>query len=235
MKLLNQRQLLNLLLFISILIILLNDFLLNETVEIVSFGDKFGTIASNLSLAYISSFIFYYVVVILKDKKDRKNIYFTVYELTNQLIGRAYGVYDNLITASGANHSDYDKKTITKEQFRNLCNLGNPNAIATNIFLGTPAKPQQANYGQLIYNNSVSNVKALTEKIFIYIRFLDTDFVKLINRLNSSKFFLLAPAFLHPTRNTDFSVYAESMFEFLEIVRELDTYNFTKNKELIKD
>jgi hypothetical protein len=235
MKLLNQRQLLNLLLFISIVIILLNDFLLNETFEIVSFGDELGTILSNLSLAYISSFIFYYVVVVVKDKKDKKNIYFTVYEWTNQLIGRAYSVYHNLIIASGVTHTDYDKKTITKEQFRELCNLGNPNAIATNTFLGTPANPQQATYGQLIYNNSFSNVKALTEKIFIYIPFLDTDFVKLINRLHSSTFFLVAPTFLHPTRNTDFSVYADNMFEFLELVRELDTYNSTKNKEFIKD
>ncbi|MDO9552257.1 hypothetical protein [Rhodonellum sp.] len=235
MKLLNQRQLLNLILLASIVTILLNDFLFNEMTEIVSFGDELGMVLSNLSLAYISSFIFYYVVVVLKEKKDKKNIYFTVYEWTDQLVGRAYSVYHNVIVASGAIHTDFDKKTITKEQFVELCKLGNPNAISTNTFLGTPTNPQQATYGQLIYNNSVSNVKAYTERIFNYMPFLETDFVKLINRLHSSTFFLVAPTFLHQTRNTDFSVYADNMYEFLELVRELDTYNSIKNKELIKD
>jgi hypothetical protein len=235
MKLLNQRQLLNLLLLVSIITILLNDFLFNEMTEIVSFGDELGMVLSNLCLAYISSFIFYYVVVVLKEKKDKKNIYFTVYELTEQLVGRAFSVYHNVIAASGAIQTDYDKKTITKEQFVELCKLGNPNAIPKNNFLGTPWNQQQATYGQLIYNNSFTNVKAYTDRIFNYMPFLETDFVKLINRLHSSSFFLMAPNFLNKASNTDFSVYADKMYEFLELVSELDTYNSIKNKELIKD
>lgn len=235
MKLLNQKLLLNSLLISSFVIILLNDFVLNEVTEIISFGNKLGALLSNLSLAYISSFIFYYIVVVLKEKKDKKNIYFTVYEWTNQLVGRAYNVYHNIIAASGVLHTDYDKKTITRAEFIQLCNLGNPNTIAKNNFLGTPANQQQATYGELIYNNSFSNVKLLTEKIFNYMPFLDTEFVKLINKLHSSTFFLVAPTFLHRTKNTDFSVYAENMFDFLELVRELDTYNSSKIKELIKD
>lgn len=236
MKFLNQRQLLNLLLLASIVTILLIDFLFNEMTEIVSFGYELGMVLSNLSLAYISSFIFYYVIVVLKEKKDKKNIYFTVFEWTDRLVGRAYSVYHNVIAASGAINTDYDKKTITKEQFVELCKLGNPNAISKTTFFRTPTNNQQpATYGELIYNDSVSNVEAYTEKIFNYMPFLETDFVKLINRLHSSHFFLEAPTFLHKTRNTDFSVYADNMYEFLELVRELDTYNSTKNKELIKD
>ncbi|MBJ2125857.1 hypothetical protein [Flavobacterium sp. IB48] len=234
-KKINQKQLLNLLLAVSFVIILLNDFFLSETSEIVPFGDELGSVLSNLSLAYISSFIFYCVVVVLKEKRDKKNIYFTVYEWTNQLIGRAYSVYHYVIIPSGVNQADYDKKLITKEQFTALCNLGNPNAIAENIFLGTHINPQPATYGQLIYNNSVSNVDALTKKIFNYMPFLDTEFVKLINKLHSSTFFLVAPTFLYQSNNTDFSVYADNMFEFLEFVRELDNYNSTINKKLIDD
>ena len=235
MKLLNQRQLLNLLLIASLLIILLNDFIFNEITEIISFGDELGMVLSNFSLAYISSFIFYYVVVVIKEKKDKKNIYFTVYEWTDQLVGRAYSVYHYVILASGAIQTDYDKKTITKEQFAKLCKQGNPNTIATNIFLGTPTNSLNATYGQLIHNNSVSNVKAYTERIFNYMPFLESDFVLIINKLLNSGFFLDAQSFLHQTGNTDFSVYAGNMYDFLELVRELDTYNSIKNKELIKD
>ena len=199
------------------------------------FGGELGAVLSNLSLAYISSYIFYYVVVVIKDRKDKRNIYLTVYEWTNHLVGRAYGVYHEVIAAAGANHLEFDKRTITKEQYKELCNKANPNAFGKNTHLGSPANPQPATHGQLIYNNSVSNVKAYTEKIFNYMPFLDSEFVRLINRLHSSTFFLVSPSLTFATRNTDFSVYADNMYEFLEFVRELDTFNETVNKNLAKN
>ncbi len=173
---LTQKHILNFLLILSGVIVLLNDIVFNKTPELVSFGDELGAVLSNLSLAYISSYIFYYVVVVIKERKDKQNIYFTVYEWTNHLIGRAYGVYHEIIAASGSNHLDYDKLTITKEQYIELCYKANPNAISKNTFLGTSANPQPATHGQLIFNNSVSNVKAYTEKIFNYMPFLDSEF-----------------------------------------------------------
>ena len=231
----NQNKLLVVLLLTSIIIIILNDFVFVEKEEIIRYGSKLGGILSNLSLAYISSFIFYYVVVEQKEKRDKKNIYLEVYKWTNQLIGRAYSVYENVVQASGVNHLDYDRKTITKEQFIELCKLANPNEIAPNKYTGPLNNLQRATYGQFIYNNSFLKVKLHTEQIFTYMRFLDTDFIKLINKLHSSTFFLVAPTFLYDSTNTNLSVYAENMFEFIEYVRELDNFNSTVNKELIKD
>ena len=65
--------------------------------------------------------------------------------------------------------------------------------------------------------------------------FLDSEFVRLVNRLHSSTFFLVSPSLTFATRNTDFSVYADNMYEFLEFVRELDTFNETVNKNLAKN
>jgi hypothetical protein len=231
---LNQKQILNILLVFSIVTILVNDIIFNETPEIFSFGDELGAVLSNLSLAYIASYIFYYVVVVIKEKNDKRNIYSTVYVWTNYLVERAYSVYHEIISASGVNHTDFDKKTITKEQFIELCKLANPNAISKNTVLGFPANPQPARHGQLIYNNAVSNVQAYSDKIFNYMPFLDSEHVRLINKLHSSTFFMVATTFLYQTQNTDFSVYAENMYEFLEFVRKLDMYNETKNKFLLK-
>jgi hypothetical protein len=232
---LSQKQTLNYLLIFSGVIVLLNDIVFNEIPEIVSFGDELGAVLSNLSLAYISSYIFYYVVVVIKERKDKRNIYFTVYEWTNHLVGRAYGVYHGIIAASEANHLDFDKRTITKEQYIEICNKANPNAVSKNTHLGLPANSQPATHGQLIFNNSVSNVKAYTEKIFNYMPFLDSEFVRLINRLHSSTFYIVSPTLNFVTSNTDFSVYADNMYEFLEFVRELDSFNETVNKKLAKD
>jgi hypothetical protein len=229
-----QNSILIFLLAISILIVLLNDILLADTQEIFSFGDELGQILSNLSLAYISSYIFYYVVVVIKERQDKRNIYFTVYEWTKNLIGRAYSVYNDIISASGVSHTDYDKRTITKEEFTALCKQANPNAIPTNRFLGSPVDQRQATYGQFIYNGAVSYVKMYSEKIFNCMPFLDSEHVRLINQLHNSTFYLVAETFHHKTRNTDFSVYADNMYEFLEFVRELEDYNEKMNKKFAK-
>ncbi len=232
---LSQNQILCILLVFSIVTVLINDIIFNNTSEIVFFGNEFGAVLSNLSLAYIASYIFYYVVVVIKEKKDKRNIYIAVYEWTNHLVERAYEVYYKIISASGVNHLDYDKRTITKEQYVALCKIANPNEIAKNVFLGSPANPQTARHGELIYNNSIYNVKTYTEKIFNYMPFLDSEHVRLINQLHSSTFFMDATSFTFPTRNTDFSVYADNMYEYLEFVRELDLYNETQNKLLLKN
>ncbi len=229
---LSQKRILNYLLILSVIIVILNDLVLNETPEIIWLGDELGAVLSNLSLAYIASYIFYYVVVVLKERKDKKNIYYTVYEWTHHLIGRAYGVYNTIISASGVDPESSDKRTISRDQFKELCNRANPNAISTNVFLGTANNPQPATYGQLIYDNAVSNVRAYTDRIFNYMPFLDSEHVRLINRLHSSTFFLVAQSFTFPTRNTDFSVYADNMYEFLVFVRELEVYNERVNKKL---
>lgn len=229
-----KKHILNILLFFSIVTVLINDIIFNETPEFISFGHELGTVLSNLSLAYIASYIFYYVVVVIKEKKDKSNIYSAVYEWTNQLVGRAYSVYHEIISASGTNNTDFDKKTITKEQFRELCSLANPNDISRNTVLGSPSNLQLASYGNIIYNNAISNVGGLSDKIFNYMLFLDTEHVRLINKILSSTFSIEASMLLYATRNTNFSAYADNMYEFLEFVRELDTYNETQNKSLIK-
>lgn len=231
---LNLKQTLNLGLVVSIIIVLINDIICNETLEIVSFGDELGNVLSNLSLAYIASYIFYLVVVVAKERKDKKNIYVTVYAWTSQLVGRAYCVYHELIAASGVNHNDYDKKTITKEQFVVLCNIADPNAISRNSILGSPVNPRPARHGELMYNEAIYNVKLFTDKI-LAMPFLDSEHVRLINKLHTSNFFMEAVTFTFPTTNKDFSVYANSMFEYLEYVRELDLYNETQNKLLLQD
>jgi len=227
-----QRQILLILLGFSLTVVILNDILLCDMPEIFKYGDKIGQILSNLSLAYIASYIFYFVVVVLKEKQDKKNIYLSVYESTKHLVGRAYSVYNYIVASSGTDNQRYDKKTITKEQFKELCKLANPNAIPKNKKLGQP-NGQDATYGRFIYNGAVSYVKLYTERIFNYMPFLDSEHVRLINRLYNSNFFLVADSLTWPTKNTDFSVYADNMFEFLEFVRELDNYNETENKKHI--
>ena len=73
----------------SICVIVCNDFIFNNTIELFSGGAKLGTILENLSLAYISSYIFYIVIFIYKERRDKRNVYKSVYQDSAQLVGRA--------------------------------------------------------------------------------------------------------------------------------------------------
>lgn len=66
------RPILWLFLIFSVSIIVTIDFWLIKIPEIWSFGNISGKILREISISYISSFIFYYIVVHLKEQKDKK-------------------------------------------------------------------------------------------------------------------------------------------------------------------
>lgn len=227
------KNLLKLLLVASIVFVLLNDVFLSDVPELFNYGYEFGQVLSNLFLAYIASYIFYFIVVVLKDRRDKENIYLYVYELTRNLIGRAYSVYNEIIAASGVNQKDYDKRTITLEQYKELCKKANPNETPSNRGIGQPIS-EKATYAKFIYNGSVAYVKHYIEKIFIYMPLLDSEHVRLINRLQNSEFFKEADTLTWQSLNSNFSVYSDNMYEFLEFVRDLEDYNERENIKHIK-
>ena len=147
-----QNQILNILLLLSIIIIFCNNVYFNDIPELFSKGNEIGNIFSNLSLAYISSFIFYLVVVKYQENTDKKNIYATIYNLSRQLVGRGNSVVTTLATANNCLTDELTKK-ITIEEYLELCKKTNPKTINPNVKLGTISNLISATYSELIYNN----------------------------------------------------------------------------------
>ncbi len=223
-----QRLILLLLLFASIAIVILNDFVLSGTPEFFKYGDELGQVLSNLSLAYISSYIFYTVVVVMKERSDNKNIHSTVYKLTKNLVSRAYSVYNEIGMAAG--DLSHDKRKITKDDFIELCGKVNPRDGRPDLKIlgGIPGK-----WGESIYYNSVTYVQRYADRIFNYMPFLDSEYVRLVNKLLDSSFFSTARLLNENFANTDFSPWASNMYDYLICVRELEQYNESVNKKYI--
>lgn len=230
-----QNNILAFLLIIAIIIVLCNEILFTQTPELIPKGHEIGNILSNLSLAYISSFIFYVIVVKYKEKIDKKNIYPSIYRLGKQLVGRGNSVITTLATADGFNKTDI-VKNITREEYLELCKRVNPKQFSANTLIGSMINHREATFSQLIYNNSYSNVKALLEKIFIYMPFLESDFLKLLNQINESTFFLMADVLATPEKfqNTDFAHIAEQMFDYHLLLRKTDAYLENHYKKYIR-
>jgi len=224
-----QKSILIILLILSIITIILNDFIFSNTIEIIPIGNELGQILSNLSLAYISSYIFYLLVVVTKEKKDRKNVYNSVYHLTNSLIAHGYSIYDEIIEASGADKSDYNKKTISEDDYFKLCEISDIRYTPKNRFFGSPFNPRYANLAQHIYNGTVTQTNRYIEKVFEFMPFLDSDFIALLNKLRHSGFFKMNANMLVMVTQGNVPNQKvgkwESMYEYLEIIREIEKYN----------
>lgn len=220
-----QNIILNSILVIATILVFCNNVVFTETPEIFPKAYEIGNIFSNLSLAYISSYIFYLVVVKYQENKDKKNIYSTIYNLSKQLVGRGNNVVTVLATANNCLRDDLTK-TITKDEFIELCKKTNPKTISPNRLLGTVTNSIPATYSQLIYHNSYHNSRALINQIFVYMPFLDSDLVKLLNKLNESTFYLMAESLANPNafKNTDFEMMAEPMYAFHLTLREIENY-----------
>lgn len=229
-----QKHILILFLIISFIIVILNEVILNEMPEKICKGDEIGQVISYLCMAYISSCLFYYVVVVLKEKRDRENINKYIYKLTKEIIGRANSVYHRIIEASNVEKTDYDIKTISREEFIKLCIKANPNDISPNFLNGaSPFNAVPVSFGRLIYNNSFRNVQDLINRIFIYIPFLSSEFVSLLNEIENSEHFITASTLTFEKVNSTFEVYANGFFDFIEIIKRLEEHN--ENYIKIKD
>jgi len=85
-----------LILIFSISVIVSIDFWLINVPEIVSWGYEFGKILYPLSMAYIASFIFYFVTVHIKNVKDKTNIKPYIYKNVTSVIGFHTGIHNSL-------------------------------------------------------------------------------------------------------------------------------------------
>ncbi|SCZ01463.1 hypothetical protein [Flavobacterium caeni] len=235
-----QKQLLKIFLVIAIINVILIEFVLSDIPEKIYFGNKIGIIVSRISLGYISSYIFYLMVVVMKQKKDKKNIYGAVYNLTDRIIYNGYAVFNFVLESAGENPKEYDKAKITKDEYLKICEKADLSQFPENKMLGVPPNLIKANFANFIYVNCVKNVEYYSEKVFTYMPFLDSTFVNLINNLHHNIFFIRRAHSLTIILNgVGINPHiSKSMWEYFDLVRKIDDYSqknlkqyFTKIEE----
>jgi len=65
------------------------DFIFSNVPEVFQGGAKLGAIVDRLCLSYISSYIFFFLVVHIKSQKDKENLYPYIAQKTDRIIGDA--------------------------------------------------------------------------------------------------------------------------------------------------
>ena len=198
----------NIFLILSLISIVLKTSLLNDIPELFKWGNEFGDVYTRLCLAYVSSYIFYFLVVHIKKEKDKENIN----SFIDPKIRSAYSQWKpqlkDICDASGVVMPEgVPEKAFIKEVFLKIA----PYSSAP-LILGTQGN--YANWFQYFdyYKQRVDCfISVVTDKM----PFLDSKLVLLLSDLSNCYHFRSLEFTLgHKTSNPNLSVWADSFHEY---------------------
>ncbi len=216
--LLSVNKTINILLIVSLVSITLKIVIPDDIPELFKWGSEFGEVYLGVCLAYVSSYIFYFVVVHVKKEKDKENIN----SFIEPKIRSAYSQW--------------------KPQLKDICNAGGvtmpeglpDKTFITNLFLkvnpNDPAplvKDAQGTYANWLeyfwyYKKRVDRfIAVVTDKM----PFLDSKLVQLLSELSECEHFkfLEGPVGVS-VKNTDLSAWADGFHKYCVKSDALETY-----------
>jgi len=218
------RLLLGLLVILSLILISLK-FFFND--NFTSEKEKnFEQLVSGLCFAYISSYIFYLIVIKKSEISRKKEAFAVICGLVDSLVDNGKEVYD--IVAKGTDIEEEllsQKRKMDRATFKRACSRVN---------IEKQHEGFNQTIGQVLILYGVKKIDFYTSKIYEFMPFLDGTMVKHLNRIQNSKFHRTIT--LLPTKvKKDIKEYSEDIFTFLELVEELEIYNATLKEEYLSD
>ena len=177
------RKDLSIILAIAILFIFVMDMWLKNIPAPNSFFVAIGNFWYALSIAYVSSFVFYFFVVHYNRQKEKSSLYGYIGGLFNMIINDGKSIFADMVKKAGLN---IDPKKMTQEQIEIMCSSTNPLAPSTIMdFNGT----HYINW--LEYLDYYRNRKEeYLNKILKQMQYLDVEFVNILNQFISPQIFI---------------------------------------------
>lgn len=194
---------------------------------------KINTFLYHILLAYISSFIFYLIVVYAKQQSDKQNLQRFINHKINSI---CYKEKEILTLIEGVSADPLDRNSLTIDQLKKKFE---------NIDLTQPAPLNQlrtTTYEGYFREHAITVIETL-KRILILLPYLDTKLIDLIDRIIDCQFFIiskdLAPADEinqhlthvlrqqghHSDKNFNIaSTYTEPFVEYLNLLRELKSW-----------
>jgi hypothetical protein len=219
------------LLLLSFLIVIINDLILSDVPEIFSRGDEIGALLSNLSLAYISSYIFYYVVVVLQERKDAANLNETVHILNLRIVHSAQFAFSTLKQGAFGfteTSKQYSWKDASLDKIQELCDNTNPQAISLTSGSRQGLFEGDETFGEVIYRVGILKVEQEINTLFLFMKFLTTDHIRILNSIRGTSFYSSRGEMIGVrgrVGNTTMSTWAKSIYEYIEAVKKLETFD----------
>src|SRR5436305_11856954 len=173
-----------LLFILSLLVIVAHDFWVRDKPEMFEGSSRIGAILYNLSLSYVSAFVFYFLVVHIKEQTDNKNLFSYVGKRVNIVEGSCWSLIDDISRAANV---PLRERYPTNEELTSICKAINPNSAAPMIIRYPDV---YANWIQL-FDMKKQRSNDATQKIFQHMPFLDSRLVNLLTKIEECSFFMV--------------------------------------------
>lgn len=212
---------LNIGLLVSFSCITIVEFIYDKTPELFIGGAKLGEIISNLSLAFIASYMFYVVVVHFKYIKDKehldpyialksKQVVGSILELTGTIIWKAQDEKDSEIKYP----NKLELEEITKNvHFKDLA----PEAYRRSH--------QNINTMWDFTNHWKGLCEERLKDILTLSLFLESEHIKLLLNIQESSFYSIINFFEEVELDNEFSSISNSLYKLLQSTKKLEEYN----------
>lgn len=221
-----------LLFLISLIASFLITFPLSKVPEIFEFGSELGKYVYDISIGYVVSYIFFFLVVFLKEENDKKHVNERVSLQCSSLIIEGYDLYSNVF-----NTAEQYKKHFppTKEEIEFACKSINP-------FISPVGYNEKDNmpWEWLLKHRRTENINHI-EKIKS-LRYIESDLFGLLSRIEDCRLFYLASKMAFPktpqNHFKDGTFMENDLFVYFSLIKELEDYvekyfkEFTSHKKL---
>ena len=208
----------------ALIAICIIDFWLIDIPEFFSKGYEFGQIIYKLCISYISAFIFYFLVVHIKQQKDKQNLYTYVAEKMDIIISDAECLTKEI---SNAVKMKFSSKYPSNSELQHFSKNLDPHSNAP-LLLGTSGN--HANWIQY-FSYSRRRSKEAIQKIFTQMPFLETELVRILANLEDTPHFWYWEQII-PTMHThqlQFANAGEDLFsKYFDFIKQLETYSLKK-------
>ncbi|MCO6462548.1 MAG: hypothetical protein J5I52_00225 [Saprospiraceae bacterium] len=215
---------LKILLYISITLILIIEFIGFSYHEIFPKTNIIANIFLKICYSYVSALIFYYLIVHYKRQDEKRKFYTVLDTKLNSLILDHDRIYSNISKLNNNKVIDTHNKENLKNSLKNV----NPHNIYDGIMYINVGKVDWLKHLHIVAENSKNEI----EKIYLQSFLLEVELIKILDNLNNNSLFQQVRLIVHASiSNQDFEAFFEAFYDYSNVIEILKEY---KKKEIQK-
>ncbi|OCH53329.1 hypothetical protein A6E08_21460 [Vibrio lentus] len=202
---------------LSITSILAIDLYFGELPELFHGGEKLLNAYYNFCIGLVASYVFYLIVVHVKEQSDKDNVKTYVFSKSRRVVGNYKSVIRAIKKEVGyMGEEDYFEQEKIHEFFLKVV----PNSDAPMI---SSYDSSRLNWVQFLNDYRMSSIQ-LIDKILKIMPYLDTEHIRLLSAIEDSHYFIEING-LSGIGNPDISIWSKTFYKYSLDCKALEKYN----------
>ena len=188
------------------------DLYLRDIPEKFEKGSELGDLIYQICLAYITSFIFYFLVVYLKRVKDRQILEPYIADKTRTVIHSGKILVKYLVSETGIRPQNFYP---TEEELSAMCSKVNPNS-----FVQGWANLSWMGLFREYFLKSEKAINSIYEKM----PFVESKLIRYLGDIQNNPHYYTGEIRPYKMGNTDLSFKSMHLYQYLMIIKDLEKY-----------